>query len=293
MQCPPLIENEEERLKALADYGLGPDHPLPTLDPVVQIAARMFDMPVSAVNMIGNDHVFFAASTGIEEAVDMSRRVSFCAHAITQGEVMVVEDTTQDERFFDNPLVAAAPNVRFYAGVPLCSPDGYPLGVLCVIDVKPHPEFSDDDRQRLRELAAMASDRLELRRIEFATQKAKPRSGFQALADDPATPFLRIDSDLNLAGWNEPAARLFGYDLHEGPGLKVEYLLAKRERVPFRSLVKKAAAAGNVDALELPTEMTGRRKDGTEFLFEYGLSGRMAGDRFLLAMALRDLRQVK
>ena len=60
MECPPLIENEEDRLKALAYYGLGPDHPLPSLEPVVQIAA----------------------SIGVE-AVDMSRRVSFCAHAIT------------------------------------------------------------------------------------------------------------------------------------------------------------------------------------------------------------------
>ena len=289
MECPPLIENEEDRLKALVDYGLGPDHPLPSLDPVVQIAARMFDMPVSAVNMIGNDHVFFAASIGVE-AVDMSRRVSFCAHAITQDEVMVVEDATQDRRFFDNPLVAEAPNVRFYAGVPLRSPDGYALGALCVIDVKPHPEFSQDDRQRLRELAAMASDRLELRRIEFAAERAKPRPSFQALADDPATPFLRLDGDLGLAGWNAPAARLFGYDLHEGPGLKFDTLLAERERAPFHVLVKTAAATGSVDGLDLPPEMTGRRKDGAEFLFEYGLSGRITGERFLLAIALRDLR---
>ena len=63
---------------------------------------------------------------------------------------MVVEDGTRDPCFFDNPLVAAAPNVRFYAGVPLRSPDGFPLGALCIIDVKPHPEFSGEDRQRLR-----------------------------------------------------------------------------------------------------------------------------------------------
>jgi len=289
MKCPPLIDDEEERLKALVDYGIGPDHPLPSLDPVVQIAARMFDMPVSAVNMIGNDHVFFAASIGVE-AVDMSRRVSFCAHAITQNEVMVVEDATQDERFFDNPLVAASPHVRFYAGVPLRSPSGYPLGALCIIDVKPHPEFSEEDRQRLRELAGMASDRLELRRIEFATTRAKPRASFQTLADDPTCPFIRFDSSLNLAGWNGPAAELFGYDLHEGPGLNLEDLLAERERELFRTLIKNANAAGGIDALELPPEMTGRRKDGAEFLFEYGLSGRLTGNQLLLAMALRDLR---
>jgi GAF domain-containing protein len=288
MECAPLIENEEERLKALADYGLGPDHPLPSLDPVVQIAARMFDMPVSAVNMIGNDHVFFAASIGVE-AVDMSRRVSFCAHAITQNEVMVVEDATQDPRFFDNPLVAAAPNVRFYAGVPLLSPDGYPLGALCIIDVKPHPEFSAEDRQRLRELAAMASDRLELRRLEFAARKSRSRPIFDVLAEDPATPFLRFDGNLTLAGWNAPAARLFGYTSGEGPGLDLELLLAESQRGRFRALIEKAVADGGIEALDLPPEMIGLRQNDTEFPFEYGLSFRIVGSQSLLAMALRDL----
>jgi PAS domain-containing protein len=289
MECAPLIENEEDRLRALADYGLGPDHPLPSLDPVVQIAAKMFDMPVSAVNMIGNDHVFFAASIGVE-AVDMSRRVSFCAHAITQDEVMVVEDAAKDPRFFDNPLVANAPNVRFYAGVPLRSPEGYGLGALCVIDVKPH-EFSEADRQRLRELASMASDRLELRRLAFAAEKSRHRARptFESLSDDPATPFLRFDGDLIVAGWNGPAARLFGYSLGEGPGQELELLLAESQRGPFRALIDMAIAAGGTESLDLPPEMTGRRKDGTEFPFEYGLSCRMAGNQPLLAIALRDL----
>ena len=290
MECPPLIEDEEARLRALSDYGLGPENPLPTLDPVVQIAAKMFDMPVSAVNMIGNDHVFFAASIGVE-AVDMSRRVSFCAHAITQDEVMVVPDTTQDVRFFDNPLVAQAPNVRFYAGVPLRSPEGHGLGALCILDVKPHPEFSETDRQRLRELASMAADRLELRRLEFAAEKTRrrPRPTFESLSDDPANPFLRFDGDLIVAGWNGPAARLFGYALDEGPGMELEFLLAETQRAPFRALIDRAVAAGGIGTLDIPPELTGRRKDGSEFPFEFGLSCRMAGNQPLLAIALRDL----
>jgi diguanylate cyclase (GGDEF)-like protein len=168
MKCPPVLPSEPERLKALEAYGLGPDRPLPSLGPVVDIAARMFDMPVSAVNMIGSDHVFFGASTGIGD-VDMRRDVSFCAHAILQDGVMVVPDATLDERFHDNPLVTGPANLRFYAGVPILSPEGHALGALCVIDAKPHDDFSAEDRARLRELAKMASDRLELQRIgEFA-----------------------------------------------------------------------------------------------------------------------------
>ncbi len=179
MKCPPILETEDERLQALALYGLTDEQPLPSLDAVARIAAHMFGMPVAAVNMISSDHVFFAASIGIGE-VDMRRDVSFCAHAITQDGVMVVPDATQDERFHDNPLVTGEAGLRFYAGVPLFSPGGHPLGALCVIDGKPHPEFSRTDRERLLELAHMASDRLELRRIEVAAAN-KPQ--------EPATPY--------------------------------------------------------------------------------------------------------
>jgi len=182
MKCPPILPNETERLKALSDYGLGDERPLPSLDSVVRIAARMFDMPVAAVNMIGSDHVFFAASVGVGE-VDMRRDVSFCAHAITRDGVMVVADATGDERFHDNPLVTGPAGLRFYAGVPLVSAGGQALGALCVIDRRPHPEFSRDDEERLRELALMVSDRLELRRIEVA---AEPTAAAEPPADGAA-----------------------------------------------------------------------------------------------------------
>jgi len=171
MKYPPVLPTEVERLKALSEYGLADERPLPSLDSVVRIAARMFGMPVAAVNMIGSDHVFFAASTGVGE-VDMSRDVSFCAHAIAQDGVMVVPDATTDERFHDNPLVTGSAGLRFYAGVPLLSVNGLPLGALCVIDRKPHEDFSQDDKSRLRELANMAADRLELRRIEVSAERA-------------------------------------------------------------------------------------------------------------------------
>ncbi|MFC4344646.1 EAL domain-containing protein [Cupriavidus numazuensis] len=142
-----------------------------SLAPVVKIASRILRMPISAVNMIGSDHVFLAASTGIDEAqVNLGRDVSFCAHTITQPGVMVVRDTANDERFSDNPLVTGQAGVRFYAGVPLVSPEGHAVGAFCVMDRHPHPEFSAEDCEQLRELARMAADRLELRRIEVAAQ---------------------------------------------------------------------------------------------------------------------------
>ena len=170
MKCPAILESEQERLAALYEHGLDDEGLIPSLDPIVQIAARMFDMPVAAVNMIGSDHVFFAASVGIGET-DMRRDVSFCGHAINQLDIMVVPDATQDERFHDNPLVTGETNVRFYAGVPLRSPGGLALGALCVLDNKPHLNFSEEEQRRLVELARIVSDRLELRRIETSSNR--------------------------------------------------------------------------------------------------------------------------
>jgi diguanylate cyclase (GGDEF)-like protein/PAS domain S-box-containing protein len=262
MKCPSIPETEAERLKALSEYGLGSDRPLPSLDAVVRIAARMFDMPVAAVNMIGSDHVFFAASVGVGD-VDMGRDVSFCAHAITQDGVMVVPDAMADERFHDNPLVTGSANLRFYAGVPVCSPDGHALGALCIIDSVPHGDFTQEDRDRLRELAQMASDRLELRRIEVSAEQAKP--SFEEFARDAATPVIWFDADGQLVTWNEAAAVLLGYDLGEAAGLSVDGLLVERERAAFRALILRGVAAGSLAGLDIPAEIGGLRKDGTEF----------------------------
>ncbi len=137
MRCPAQIPDEEEELGALAEYGFDEEQPAANLDFVVQIAARMFDMPMAAINMICSDHVFFAASTGNLNRRNVRREVSFCAHAITQGDVLVVPDATQDPRFHDNPLVMEAGGIRFYAGVPLRAPSGHALGALCVVQLAP------------------------------------------------------------------------------------------------------------------------------------------------------------
>ncbi|MBO9631459.1 MAG: GAF domain-containing protein, partial [Shinella sp.] len=151
---------------ALSEHGLDTDHGLPSLDPIVEIAARRFDVPAAAVNMIGDDEVFFAASCGIGEA-DMRRDVSFCAHAINQDEVMVVPDARLDPRFHDNPLVTGG-MILFYAGVPLKSPSGHALGALCIVDNTPRAALSEAERAGLSDLARLAAEQLELRRLEVA-----------------------------------------------------------------------------------------------------------------------------
>ena len=286
MKCPAIFSNEADRLKALAAYGLDDEQMLRSLDPVVHIASRMFGMPVSAVNMIGSDHVFFAASVGVGE-VDMSRDVSFCAHAINQSHVMVVPDATLDDRFHDNPLVTGAANLRFYAGVPLLSPEGFALGALCIIDDKPHTDFSVEDQQRLAELAKMASDRLELRRIEVTTERTRPN--FEEYAGSSTTPVIWFDENGKIIEWNHAAAASHGYELGEKSTLTFDKLLPERERLAFHHAIKQAIATGSLDQIEIPVEMNGLRKDGTEFRFGFALFGWRDVGRMKFEAVLKDL----
>jgi PAS domain S-box-containing protein len=286
MKCPAIFPNESERLQALSGYGLDEEQMLKSLDPVVHIASRMFDMPVAAVNMIGNDHVFFAASVGVGE-VDMRRDVSFCAHAITQTDVMVVPDATLDERFHDNPLVTGEANLRFYAGVPLFSPDGLALGALCVIDDRPHNDFSQEDRQRLLELAKMASDRLELRRIEVSTERTRPP--FEEYAGNSSTPVVWFDEYLQIIEWNQAAASAHGYQLRDKRALQFDLLLPERERANFRELIGQAIEAGSLDQIAIPVEANGLRYDGSEFRFGFSLFGWRDAGHMKFEAILKDL----
>jgi len=268
MRCPAILSTESERLAALSNHGLDDESLIPNLDPVVHIAARMFGMPVAAVNMIGSDHVFFAAHVGGGK-FDMSRDVSFCAHAINQSGVMVVPDATLDERFHDNPLVTGETSLRFYAGVPLRSPEGLALGALCVVDNKPHADFSANDQLRLQELAKMASDRLELRRIEVSGSKSRPN--FEEYAGNSTTPVVWFDSTLRITAWNNAAAQSHGYSLEEGIGKPIEQLMPERSRPLFQEIISKAIAAGSLDGLVIPSEINGLRKDGTKFVLGFSL----------------------
>lgn len=290
MLCPEIFPNEAERLKALSEYGLDSEHLLNSLDPVVRIAARMFGVPIAAVNMIGDDHVFFAASHGVQK-VDMRRDVSFCAHAINQQSVMCVPDARADVRFHDNPLVIGNPHIRFYAGVPLRSPDGLALGVLCILDEKLHPDFAKEDCERLLELAKMASDRLELRRIDISSQRTRP--AFDVYAGGSQIPVIWFDGALRIVEWNSAAAATYGYPSEDKNRLSFDRLLAESERARFSAIIAQAIATNSLENIELPSRSVGQRKDGSLFQFGFALFGWIDAGGMKFEVVLKDLSQQK
>jgi GAF domain-containing protein len=128
---------EAERLAALLDYRILDTEPEATFDHLVALATEITHTPLGALSFLDLKRQWFKASRGLEVS-ETDRRESFCAHAIAGADpVFTVADATKDPRFADNPLVTGEPGIRFYAGVPLNTPDGLPLGSLCVIDRKP------------------------------------------------------------------------------------------------------------------------------------------------------------
>jgi len=136
---------------------------LPSLDHITRLASYAFDAPVAFVSILGDVEQRFVSRIGLPMAATCIR-ASICAHAITANGVFVVTDLAADPRFRDNPLVASAPHLRFYAGAPLIARNGVAIGALCIMDSTPR-EFLDSDREQLSSLAQLVMGQLELRNL--------------------------------------------------------------------------------------------------------------------------------
>lgn len=158
---PPKHPRQTDRLAALQATGLLDTPRERDFDEIVALAARLCDTPIAVVNLIDADRQWFKAEVGLgvrETPLDDS----ICAHAILQPGVTVVEDTAADPRLADNPLVTGGPGLRFYAGAPLETADGLPLGTLCVLDTRTRT-LDPLQRETLAVLARQVMRQIELR----------------------------------------------------------------------------------------------------------------------------------
>ena len=158
----PEPKNEKKRLKVLWQYEVLDTVPEEVFDDLTELAARICEAPIALITLVDKSRQWFKSKVGTTLS-ETSRDISFCAHAIMQTDLFIVPDATQDARFAHSPLVTSDPKIRFYAGAPLITPDGFPLGTLCVVDKVPR-ELRVEQKQALQILARHVGSQLELRR---------------------------------------------------------------------------------------------------------------------------------
>jgi GAF domain-containing protein len=137
MMTAPWRNNELKALQALQTLSVLDSAPEPEFDALAHAAANICLTSGGLVSLVDVDRQWFKASVGFEGPSQTSRELSFCAHAVLDDKLLVVEDAAQDPRFSDHPFVVGAPYIRFYAGAPLILPDDVRIGTLCVIDQHP------------------------------------------------------------------------------------------------------------------------------------------------------------
>ena len=209
---PPIPSNEASRIAALRAYDILDTAEEEIFNSITQSAAESCASPMAALSFIDTDRQWFKSAVGIT-AKEVSRDASFCAHTVSKQELLMVEDTTQDARFRDNPYVLGPPHVRFYAGVPLLSSERLPIGTLCVFDTKPR-YLTAKQTETLSQLAEGAMRVLNLRR----TMRVAVYARAVDMTSDGVSIATPSANGAVIVHANESFLRFTGYRYHEVVG---------------------------------------------------------------------------
>ena len=245
---------EQARLEALRRY-VALDTPRePIFDRITKLAASVFEAPTAWISLLDRERQSFKSCVGMNNLGDVDRKITFCAHTILSDGVLIVPDTWQDPRFHDNPLVTRAPSIRFYAGAPLVTPDGFRVGTFCISDRVPRC-FGPKQAAELQDFAAMVIETFEARRASASLLAAVECAAFGVAICDPH------QTDLPIVFANPGFAAITGYRQEEILGRNCRFLQGEDTDPTIARDMREALAARQ------PFRGTIRnyRKDGTGF----------------------------
>ncbi len=271
---PPFPPDEPQRLDALRRYQILDTAAEDSFDELTRLAAQICKAPVALISFVDAERQWFKSRVGVQDT-ETAREVAFCARTILSTDLFIVPDAHADERFAANPLVTGPPYVRFYAGAPLITQDGYSLGALCVIDHVPR-ELTDEQQQALKTIARQIVVQLELRhtatelaRLNMELEKSaeerertQKEIAFQAhLLDMVEEAVIATDLEGRIIYWNKYAEQLYGWPSTEVVGRNIiEITPDSSEHVQAAEIMSHLNAGQSWAG-----EFLVRRRDGTIF----------------------------
>ena len=288
MSNPLASLAEEARLRALAAYDWLDAPPDQALDHIVELAARLLAAPAAFVSLVDRNRQVLHAKVGVA-LCETSREFAFCNRTIEQTDILVVLDASRDPRFRDNPLVTGPPFIRFYAGAPLRTSDGHAIGTLCLTGPEPRAAFTDGDRRTLSDLARLALDRLELRRVEVARRVLQTR--FEHVAATSPDAIVCADSRGRITVWSSAAERLFGHTTSDVLGRPLALIVPERMCGGHEGDLRRIADGDAGRLIGRTVELITCNRNGDEFQVELSLSTWQEEGQITFGAIVRDVRQ--
>ncbi len=307
-----LSEEEVSRLKALFDCGVLDTPPEEIFDQTARLAAYLCGTPIGLIGFIDATRQWFKARVGWDYP-EIPREDSICGQTILQRDLLMISDAAMDDRFFNGPLVTRA-GIRFYAGAPLLTKEGYPLGTLCVMDRLPR-ELPAVHRDALLILARLVSAQLEVRRkMKTSAPKGDKPSGVEGAVVDISDhkrsdeafrdsqerllgiissamdAIITVDNDQKIIVFNRAAEQIFRCPATEAIGQTIDRFIPQKFREAHREHIRSFGQTGvSSRSMESPGTLMGIRADGEEFPVEATISQVKTASEKLYTVILRDI----
>jgi diguanylate cyclase len=240
MQEAPIPSEDSARLHELSSYGLLDTQPEDIYDDITYLAQYISGAKISIISLVDENRQWFKSCVGLENAPsETARNISFCGHTVAQRKHLIVNDTLEDDRFADNPLVQGKPYIRFYAGFPLISANGMALGSLCAIDIEPK-SLSAEQITSMQRLARQVVSQMELRREARLLQTAE----LALLEKERSKPlFVEIQPTRNISSLINREQLLQLLTLILGPDDPVCFTLARCKFIDYARISATSGSA--------------------------------------------------